>query len=88
MPGNVNFGIKGSTVRQFLTSSGLPTKLSSRKYRMSNKILHRLERTKLRWWCVISNCIRMLLLVKIQQGEICMCLDGLKMLALAAHQSL
>ena len=39
MPENVNFGIKGSTVRQFLTSSGLPTKWSNRKERMSTKKL-------------------------------------------------
>ena len=26
MPENVNFGIKASTVRQFLSSNGLPTK--------------------------------------------------------------
>jgi len=30
MPENVNFGIKASTVRQFLTSSGLPSKKSER----------------------------------------------------------
>jgi len=39
MPENVNFGIKSSTVRQFLTSSGLPTKWSNRKDRMSTKTL-------------------------------------------------
>jgi S1-C subfamily serine protease len=35
MPENVNFGIKTSTVRQFLTSSGLPTKWSTRSKSMS-----------------------------------------------------
>jgi uncharacterized protein len=35
MPENVNFGIKASTVRQFLTSSGLPTKWSDRSEAMS-----------------------------------------------------
>ncbi len=34
---NVNFGIKASTVRQFLTSSGLLTKWSKRSKRMSTK---------------------------------------------------
>ena len=36
MPENVNFGIKASTVRQFLTSAGLPTKWSNRSKRRSN----------------------------------------------------
>jgi len=35
LPENVNFGIKASTVRQFLTSSGLPTKWSRRSKSMS-----------------------------------------------------
>ena len=39
IPENVNFGIKASTVRQFLTSSGLPTKWSKRSKRMSTKQL-------------------------------------------------
>ena len=34
---NVNFGIKASTVRQFLTSAGLPNKWSNRKKRKSTK---------------------------------------------------
>ena len=38
-PENMNFGIKASTVRQFLDSSGLPIKLSSRSHTMSNKEL-------------------------------------------------
>ena len=37
MPENVNFGIKASTVRQFLTASGLPTKWSERSISMSTK---------------------------------------------------
>jgi len=39
IPENVNFGIKASTVRQFLTSSGLPTKWSKRSKVMSTKDL-------------------------------------------------
>ena len=39
MPENVNFGIKASTVRQFLTSSGLPTKWSKRSKSMSTREL-------------------------------------------------
>jgi hypothetical protein len=39
MPENVNFGIKASTVRQFLSSSGLPTKWSERTKVMSTKDL-------------------------------------------------
>ena len=39
MPENMNFGIKASTVRQFLTSSGLPTKWSTRSKSMSTKEL-------------------------------------------------
>jgi len=35
MPENMNFGIKASTVRQFLNASGLPTKWSTRSKRMS-----------------------------------------------------
>jgi S1-C subfamily serine protease len=34
-PENVNFGIKASTVRQFLTSSGLPSKWSTRSKKMT-----------------------------------------------------
>jgi S1-C subfamily serine protease len=34
-PENTNFGIKASTVRQFLNSSGLPTKWSTRSKKMS-----------------------------------------------------
>lgn len=39
LPENVNFGIKASTVRQFLTASGLPSKWSERSKVMSNKEL-------------------------------------------------
>ena len=42
LPENVNFGIKASTVRQFLTSSGLPTKWSTRSTSMSTKELARI----------------------------------------------
>ena len=37
LPELVNFGIKASTVRQFLTAAGLPTKWSDRKKRKSRK---------------------------------------------------
>lgn len=37
LPENVNFGIKATTVRQFLTSNGLPTKWSSRSKKLSTK---------------------------------------------------
>jgi len=39
LPENVNFGIKASTVRQFLTSAGLPTKWSNRTEKKSTKEL-------------------------------------------------
>ena len=39
LPENVNFGIKASTVRQFLTYAGLPTKWSNRSKRPSTKDL-------------------------------------------------
>ena len=39
IPENVNFGIKASTVKQFLSASGLPTKSSNRTDRMSTKKL-------------------------------------------------
>jgi len=35
LPENVNFGIKASTVRQFLTATGLPSKWSTRSKSMS-----------------------------------------------------
>ena len=37
MPENVNFGIKASTVRQFLTASGLTTKWSNRSHAISTR---------------------------------------------------
>ena len=37
MPENVNFGIKASTVRQFLETSGLPTNWSRRSKPMTTK---------------------------------------------------
>ena len=39
MPENVNFGIKASTVRQFLISSGLPSKKSERTEEKSTEQL-------------------------------------------------
>jgi formylglycine-generating enzyme required for sulfatase activity len=39
LPENVNFGIKASTVRQFLNASGLPSKWSTRSKKMSTKEL-------------------------------------------------
>ena len=39
MPENVNFGIKASTVKQFLKTSGLPTKWSRRSKPMTSKEL-------------------------------------------------
>ena len=37
LPENVNFGVKASTVKQFLNSSGLPSSWSRRSTRMSTK---------------------------------------------------
>ena len=47
LPENVNFGIKASTVRQFLTSSGLPTKWSSRSTSMSTKELAKIAQKQI-----------------------------------------
>jgi S1-C subfamily serine protease len=44
IPENVNFGIKASTVRQFLTSSGLPTKWSDKSKPMSTKHLAKIAK--------------------------------------------
>ena len=46
LPENVNFGIKASTVRQFLTSSGLPTKWSKRTKRMSTRQLAKIAKNQ------------------------------------------
>ena len=46
LPENVNFGIKASTVRQFLTSAGLPTKWSNRTKRMSTKELAQIAKNQ------------------------------------------
>jgi S1-C subfamily serine protease len=46
LPENVNFGIKASTVRSFLTSSGLPTKWSARSKSMSTKELAKIARNQ------------------------------------------
>ena len=46
LPENVNFGIKASTVRQFLTSAGLPTKWSNRSERQSTKDLAKIAKNQ------------------------------------------
>ena len=46
MPENVNFGIKASTVRQFLTSSGLPSKKSERTEEKSTEQLAEIARNQ------------------------------------------
>ena len=46
LPENVNFGIKASTVRQFLTSAGLPTKWSNRTERKSTRDLARIAKNQ------------------------------------------
>ena len=46
IPENVNFGIKASTVRQFLTASGLPTKWSKRSKRMSTRQLAKIAKNQ------------------------------------------
>ena len=44
IPENVNFGIKASTVRQFLSSSGLPTKWSQKSKPMSTRELAKIAK--------------------------------------------
>jgi S1-C subfamily serine protease len=44
LPENVNFGIKASTVRQFLNASGLPTKWSKRSKAMGMKDLAKIAK--------------------------------------------
>jgi len=46
MPENVNFGIKASTVRQFLKTSGLPTKWSRRSKPMTTKELAKVAKSQ------------------------------------------
>jgi V8-like Glu-specific endopeptidase len=46
LPENVNFGIKASTVRQFLTSAGLPTKWSNQSELVSSKNLAKIARNQ------------------------------------------
>ena len=46
LPENVNFGIKASTVRQFLTASGLPTKWSARSQNMSTRELAKIAKNQ------------------------------------------
>ena len=44
LPENVNFGIKASTVRQFLTASGLPTKWSEKSKSMTTRDLAKIAK--------------------------------------------
>ena len=46
MPENVNFGIKASTVRQFLNASGLTTKWSKRSKSMSTRELAKIAKNQ------------------------------------------
>jgi len=46
MPENVNFGIKASTVRQFLNASGLPTKWSKRSKKMTTVELAKIAKNQ------------------------------------------
>jgi S1-C subfamily serine protease len=46
MPENVNFGIKASTVKQFLTTAGLPTKWSARSKPMSTTELAKIAKNQ------------------------------------------
>jgi len=46
LPENVNFGIKASTVRQFLNASGLPTKWSKRSKSMSTRELAKIAKSQ------------------------------------------
>ena len=46
IPENVNFGIKASTVRQFLSSSGLPSKWSERSKRISTRDLAKIAKNQ------------------------------------------
>jgi hypothetical protein len=46
LPENVNFGIKASTVRQFLTASRLPSKWSERSKELSNKQLAKIAQNQ------------------------------------------
>ena len=46
IPENVNFGIKASTVRQFLNASGLPSKWSKRSKSMTTKELAKIAKSQ------------------------------------------
>jgi S1-C subfamily serine protease len=46
LPENVNFGIKASTVKQFLNTSGLPTKWSERSQPLSTKELAKIAKSQ------------------------------------------
>jgi TPR repeat protein/V8-like Glu-specific endopeptidase len=46
LPENVNFGIKASTLRQFLTTNSLPTKWSQRSERMSSRDIAKIAKNQ------------------------------------------
>ncbi len=46
LPQNVNFGIKASTVKQFLTSAGLPAKWSNRTERKSTEEVAKIAKSQ------------------------------------------
>jgi S1-C subfamily serine protease len=46
IPENVNFGIKASTVRQFLSSSGLPSKWATRSKDISTRDLAKIAKNQ------------------------------------------
>jgi hypothetical protein len=46
LPENVNFGIKASTLRQFLTTNSLPTKWSERSERMSSRDIAKIAKNQ------------------------------------------
>ena len=46
LPENVNFGIKASTVRQFLSSSGIPTKWSQKEKAMPTQQLAKIAQSQ------------------------------------------
>ena len=47
LPENVNFGIKASTVRQFLVSSGLPTKWPERTELMASRDIAKIAKNEM-----------------------------------------
>ena len=46
IPENMNFGIKASTLRQFLTTNSLPTKWSQRSERMSSRDIAKIAKNQ------------------------------------------